>query len=108
MKFNLMYKDVKICEVLVNLESKVAVFGKVLADVQLPLMLYGGSGFESHEPDFGWLEKFMIARTFPRNRINCEDILVGLGLERYDIWEIAKKTNARSTDDPHWCEFIKE
>lgn len=44
-------------------------------------------------------------RVFPENRIGAKELLKELGLDRYDGWEIAKKTNARLGNDYYWVDF---
>jgi len=107
--FDVMLGDNPVVAVQADLESKVATFEKLTDNPNsLPLYLYGDPKLDIIEPDFTWLEKFIKARTFPRNRDNCADILAWLGLEKYDIWEINRKTKGISTDDPFWLRFKTE
>lgn len=55
--------------------------------------------------DFGnWAKQ----RCFPRERVDCKKLLNELELERYDRWEIVKKTNAVLFGrDKFWIDFTK-
>jgi len=107
--FDVMLDDTPVVTVLANRTNKVACFTKLTDNLDdLPVYLYGSPGICEIEPNFEWLEKFLIARTFPRNRVNCADLLAWLGLDRYDIWEINRKTKGRSSDDPFWLRFHNE
>jgi len=104
--FDVMLGDTPVVTVQADLKNRVATFARLTNNPHaLPLYLYGDPKLDIIEPDFGWLEKFLQARTFPRNRDNCADILAWLGLEKYDIWEINRKTKGISTDDPFWLRF---
>lgn len=72
---------------------------------KVPFYLFGLPGFTKHEPNYNWVEKFLIHRTFPRERGNCRDILNFLGLDRYNIWDICRKTHGVTSDDPFWLRF---
>lgn len=49
--------------------------------------------------------KWISERIFPRERVDCEDILKNLGLESYDVMSIAEKTNASLMGDDYWVKF---
>ena len=74
---------------------------------KLPIYLYGLPGIKEHEPTFEWFEKFIKSRVFPRNRINSNDILVGLNLNKYDIWDIIKATNGYFGEDNYKLEWVQ-
>lgn len=44
-------------------------------------------------------------RCFPENRVGAEQLLKELGLDRYDGWEIVKKTGGRLETDRFWIDF---
>ena len=48
-----------------------------------------------------WAKK----RIFPRNRMDCKEILEMMGLPDYNAWEIVKRTNACLMEDPFWLRF---
>lgn len=49
-----------------------------------------------------WAKK----RCFPPERIGADELLAELGLDRYDAWEIVKRTNAVFTGmDDFWIDF---
>jgi hypothetical protein len=48
-----------------------------------------------------WLEE----RVFDPNRHDCDEILVRIGLEKYDILDILKHTCARTRYDEYWIKF---
>jgi hypothetical protein len=107
--FNVMLGDMPVVAVQASLSDRVATFIRLTDNPNaLPLYLYGDPKLNVIEPDFVWLEKFLTARTFPRNRDNCADILAWLGLEKYDVWEINRKTQGITTDDPFWLRFETE
>ena len=43
-----------------------------------------------------WAKK----RIFPKNRMDCKEILKLMGLPDYNAWEIVKRTNACLMEDP--------
>ena len=51
-----------------------------------------------------WAKK----RIFPKNRMDCRDILKMMGLPDYNAWEIVKRTNACLMEDPYWLRFNEE
>lgn len=51
---------------------------------------------------------FIEDRIIPRNRIGIESILEYMGLEEYDIWEIAKITHGAHRKDNMWLRFKGE
>ena len=51
-----------------------------------------------------WAKK----RIFPKNRMDCKEILKLMGLPDYNAWEIVKRTNACLMEDPYWlCDSAK-
>lgn len=47
-------------------------------------------------------------RCFPEERLDAKELLAELGLDRYDRWEIVKRTNARLHGrDEFWVDFSK-
>jgi hypothetical protein len=44
-------------------------------------------------------------RVFPEERIGAKELLLELGLDRYEPWEIAKKTRASLMEDWYWLSF---
>jgi len=107
--FDVMFEDKPVVAVQADLKNKIATFERLTSNLNaLPFYLYGDPKLDIIEPDFEWLERFIKARTFPRNRDNCADILEWLGLEKYDIWEINRKTKGITTDDPFWLRFKAE
>ena len=107
--FDVMLDNVPVVTVKANLKDRTAAFVKHTDDRRkLPAYLYGLYGFRATEPSFYWLEKFIEDRTFPRERMNCNDLLAWMGLDRYDVWEINRKTHGITTDDPFWLRFEGE
>lgn len=51
-----------------------------------------------------WAKK----RIFPRNRMDCKEILEMMGLPDYNAWEIVKRTNACLMEDPFWLRFSED
>ena len=51
-----------------------------------------------------WAKK----RIFPRNRMDCKEILEMVGLPDYNAWEIVKRTNACLMEDPFWLRFSED
>ena len=41
-------------------------------------------------------------RIFPKNRMDCKEILKLMGLPDYNAWEIVKRTNTCLMEDPYW------
>ena len=50
---------------------------------------------------YAWAEQ----RCFPENRVDAEELLAELGLEKYDPLQIVMKTNARLITDNFWVDF---
>lgn len=51
-----------------------------------------------------WAKK----RIFPKNRMDCKEILKLMGLSDYNAWEIVKRTNACLMEDPYWLRFSED
>ena len=49
-----------------------------------------------------------VKRIFPKNRMDCKEILKLMGLHDYNAWEIVKRTNACLMEDPYWLRFSEE
>lgn len=54
------------------------------------------------------LEEFYEERCFPRERVNCKDILRNLGLDCYEPELICRKTHGVQFDDFIWLQFSDE
>ena len=68
----------------------------------LPLNLFIGDKREVPLVDVVvWAKK----RIFPKNRMDCKEILKRMGLPDYNAWEIVKRTNACLMEDPYWLRF---
>lgn len=48
---------------------------------------------------------FFKLRVFPKERCGAEELLDELGLDRYDAWDIAKKTRGTLMTDPWWMKI---
>lgn len=71
----------------------------------LPLNLFIGDKREVPLVDVVvWAKK----RIFPKNRMDCKEILKLMGLPDYNAWEIVKRTNACLMEDPYWLRFSKD
>lgn len=75
---------------------------------ELPYLLFGHKCYSKCKREVTY-EEFLAwakARCFPPERIDAEDVLKMLGLERYDRYEIIRITGARSfTKDNFWVDF---
>lgn len=70
----------------------------------LPLNLFIGNSRKVPLIDVVvWAKK----RIFPRNRMDCKEILEMMGLPNYNAWEIVKRTNACLMEDPSGCASAK-
>ena len=68
----------------------------------LPLNLFIGDKREVPLVDVVvWAKK----RIFPKNRMDCKEILKMMGLPDYNAWKIVKRTNACLMEDPYWLRF---
>ena len=54
------------------------------------------------------LEEFFEDRCFPRERVNCKEILHNLGLDCYEPELICRKTHGLQFDDFIWLQFSDE
>jgi hypothetical protein len=54
------------------------------------------------------LQKFYEDRCFPRERVNCDEILKDLGLDCYDPERICRITHGQQFDDFIWLQFSDE
>ena len=71
----------------------------------LPLNLFIGSSRKVPLVDVVvWAKK----RIFPRNRMDCKEILEMMGLPDYNAWEIVKRTNACLMEDPFWLRLSED
>lgn len=58
--------------------------------------------------DFQSLDDFFRERTFPETRVNCKQVLKGLGLNYFDAYEVCKKTHGALVEDTFWIRFEGE
>ena len=63
-----------------------------------PWGLFRNSDRESAFNVMRWFED----RAFPEERVGCKELLEELGLDRYDPWEIVKKTRGPLMTDYFW------
>ena len=71
----------------------------------LPLNLFIGNSRKVPLIDVVvWAKK----RIFPRNRMDCKEILEMMGLPNYNACEIVKRTNACLMEDPFWLRFSED
>ena len=54
------------------------------------------------------LEEFYEDRCFPRERVNCKDLLRRMGLDCYEPELICRKTHGLQFDDFTWLQFSDE
>ena len=54
------------------------------------------------------LIKWIEDRVFPEERTDCDTLLKELGLDRYDAWEIAKKTRGTLMTDYFWLKVNED
>lgn len=54
------------------------------------------------------LEEFYEERCFPRERVNCKELLRDLGLDCYEPELICRKTHGLQFDDFLWLQFSDE
>lgn len=70
--------------------------------IDVPFGLFMKSKYE----DLFRIQKWASTRCFPPDRFGADELLKELGLDRYDPWEIVKKTGARMTGlDEFWIDF---
>ena len=60
------------------------------------------------EANLDMLEDFYEDRCFPRERVNCKQILRDLGLDCYEPELICRKTHGLQFDDTLWLQFSDE
>ena len=76
-----------------------------VAQYDLPLNLFIGDKRKVPLVDVVvWAKK----RIFPKNRMDCKEILKMMGLPDYNAWEIVKRTNACLMEDPYWLRFSED
>jgi len=76
-----------------------------LPQYDLPLNLFIGNSRKVPLVDVVvWAKK----RIFPKNRMDCKEILKLMGLPDYNAWEIVKRTNACLMEDPFWLRFSED
>lgn len=54
------------------------------------------------------IDEFFRERVFPETRVNCKDILEGLGLRNFDAEAIARITHGVLIHDFNWIRFDEE
>ena len=60
------------------------------------------------DPTIADVSRFLESRCFPRERRNCRQLLLDLGLEEYIPLEIVRKTHGRQLEDYCWIKFEGE
>lgn len=75
---------------------------KGLLPEQIPFGLFMNSEYETLFKIHDWACK----RCFPPERFGADELLKELGLDKYDRWEIVKRTGAEMTGvDKFWIDF---
>lgn len=77
-----------------------------IEDCWLPLFLR--YTVEVHDKDVDLTHAYVIwveERVIPSNRIGLKRILDKLGMKKYDMLEVAKKTNVCQLTDPYWVTY---
>ena len=97
--FKTYWKDELTCEV--KIRGSQITFQNYTDD---PLKLPFGVRTEE-EVDINYLEEMFEDRCFPRERVNCKDILRRLGLDCYEPELICRKTHGMQFDDFFWIKF---
>jgi hypothetical protein len=102
MAFVIMCDDTELTYV-ENVGSPDAVFvlKEGIPDEFVPLELFNSGRTESVFTVLKWVED----RVFPRERTDCDTLLKELGLDRYDAWDIAKKTRGTLMTDYFWLKI---
>ena len=60
------------------------------------------------QANYNDLEEFFEERCFPKERVNCKEILHDLGLDYYEPELICRKTHGVQFDDFIWLQFSDE
>lgn len=76
--------------------------GYPLGMFPLDVQAEGIKPITDHDPSAEDIEFWLSERVFPPEREGAEILLKNLGLETYDVWEVAKRTNAATTHDFYW------
>ena len=53
-------------------------------------------------------ERYLIERCWDKGRSDSKDMLISIGLDNYDPYEIIKKTHGTDYDDWNWYKFTGE
>lgn len=95
------YRGGFIAEVVADLEKKtVKVKSNPKYKGNKPVCLFGIWGEVADEDiTFGDFEFFISDRCFPRERDNCEELLMLIGIPTYDIWEICRFNGGVASHD---------
>lgn len=51
---------------------------------------------------------FFERRTFPRNRVDIQDILTVMGLKKYNPYLMCKKLYGKTEQDQNWIDFLED
>lgn len=74
--------------------------------IELPFSLFGFGKYGKREVEYVDFLKWAEGRCFPSERVDADEVLASLGLQRYDAYEIIKRTNAvLSYVDNFWVDF---
>lgn len=100
-KVSVYWKENLISEI--NVDDKKVTFRNynIVAEVFLP---FGRRKFATYND----LMEFYESRCFPKERVNCAEILKHLGLDTYEPELICRKTHGIQNDDYIWLQFSDE
>ena len=97
-KFELMAYNDQVADVVWNEEMQ-QFYLRRRANVMYPVTLFGCQKWEVPMYEaIAWACR----RCFPKERMDCKELLAELGLERYDAWEIIQITRCSMHSDPFW------
>lgn len=70
---------------------------------KLPMNIFFPINGESMR--FSEFEDWLAGRVFPKDRKDASNVLRGIGLKEYDVFDIARVTKASSIEDDFWLMF---
>lgn len=98
-KFKVMWRNDIVADVEVDYRSKkVRVINHTDNLIKRPFGI-------NEKPTIKDLDEFLEGRCFPRDRVNCDQLLEDLGLKVYDPLSIVEITHGRQFDDYMWIKF---
>lgn len=102
-EFDYMYKDMVLSHVIYNISTEDVKVENFTDDMD-----YSPFGYKTEGLNYNDLDDFYRSRCFDEERVDCRELLDGLGCEHFFAYEIVRKTHGILIGDHRWVRFKDE